>query len=778
MQAEIKTALLLITFIFGHTVWSQSELALGQWVSHIAYREGQQVTQSPDKIMLSSSRGLMTIDKNDLSVDFLAKEDGLSDATISQLYFDKIHDQLIVIYTNQNIDVIRGTEVINIPFISVNTSIIGSKNIQQLYIHDNNQAFIATDFGILGFNMENLTFPFTAFTQLKINALAVWNGQLFAGSDEGLYAVALEGSNLSDFGSWRFLDENSGLPQWSQVSHLTVKNNSLYAVVNNALYRTDSVGRFDIIFEPADNESLTFLSSDGSSLMAGVRNGNNTKILFFNPENTFEDGGYGCGNRVSYAIEDEQGRIWFGDEWDPIKYQKNRSAASCQRLTFSVPFTNIFSQVRFKRDKAYLATGGVSEDFGYAWTRSGFSTLQGNSWNNFNPERIPDFRPENEGGKDFANLFTLAPHPTENKVYLGSYLSGVMLFDEDKEEVTEHWDKNNSILQGAVGDVERTRISGMAFDKDGNLWMSNYLSPKPLVVRTKDENWHSFSVPGNTQLHQIAIDLQGNKWIPVYGAGNGIVVFNENGDIADTSSDKIRYITRSNSEITGNRVNCVAVDLDGSIWVGTDEGPVVFECGDPFVSACRGNRRRVVVDDIPAPLLRYEDILSIAVDGANRKWFGTRNGIFVQSPDGITEIARFEVNNSPLLNNRVTYLSFNGQTGEMFIVTPDGLQSFKTSTTEGRRVHSSQVYAFPNPVRPDYVGDIAIKGLVRDANVKITDISGKLVYETTALGGQAIWNGRDYNGNRASSGVYLVFSANEDISFGIETMVTKILIVH
>lgn len=770
--------LFILFFISSIPPYCQSELALGQWRSHIAFKEGRRITQSPEKIIFASSRGIISIDKEDLSVDFLSKEDGFSDALVSDVYFDQANDQLILLYANQNIDVLKGLDIFNIPFINTNASIIGSKDINQLYIQDENRAYIATDFGVLGFDLKSLTFPFTTFTQLKINTLAVWNNQLFAGSDEGLFTIPLEGSNLSDFSSWQSLGENQGLPQWSDVSHLSVKYNSLYASINNELYRTTSDNGFTSLFQPNLNESIAFISSEGNFLMVGVRNGDNTKILYFKEDNTFEDGGYGCGNRVNNALEDEKGRIWLSDDWDPIKFQENRNSGTCQRLSFSVPFTNTFSQVRFKRDKAYVATGGVTEDFGYAWTRSGFSTLEGNNWENFNPNRVQDFRPENEGGKDFANLFTLVPHPTENKVYLGSYLSGMMLYDEDSESVVNHWDKNNSILQGAVGDSDRTRISGLAFDKEGNLWISNYLSPQPLVVKTKEDTWHSFNVPGNTQLHQIAIDNQGNKWIPVYGSGNGIIVFNENGNVADPTNNKIRYITRSNSEITGNRVNCVMVDLEGGVWVGTDEGPVVFECGDPFVNACNGNRRRVIVDDIPAPLLRYEDILTMAVDGANRKWFGTRNGIFVQSPDGINEIARFEVNNSPLLNNRVTHLSFNGQTGEMFIITPDGLQSFKTPTTEGRRVHSSNVYAYPNPVRPDYQGDIAIKGLVRDANVKITDISGKLIFETTALGGQAIWNGRDYNGNKAATGVYLVFSANDNISFGTESLVTKILIVN
>jgi hypothetical protein len=217
--------------------------------------------------------------------------------------------------------------------------------------------------------------------------------------------------------------------------------------------------------------------------------------------------------------------------------------------------------------------------------------------------------------------------------------------------------------------------------------------------------------------------------------------------------------------------------LDGSIWVGTDEGPVVFDCGDPFAATCTGNTRKVVVDGIPAPLLRYEDIISIGIDGANRKWFGTRNGIFVQSADGVTAIDRFDVKNSPLLDNRVDELSFNPETGEMFIVTRGGIQSVKTNTTGGGRSFSSNVYAYPNPVTPGYTGPIAIKGLMRDSNVKITDMNGRLVYETKALGGQAIWDGNDYNGVRASTGVYLVFSANENTSLSPDAVVTKILLV-
>jgi len=171
-------------------------------------------------------------------------------------------------------------------------------------------------------------------------------------------------------------------------------------------------------------------------------------------------------------------------------------------------------------------------------------------------------------------------------------------------------------------------------------------------------------------------------------------------------------------------------------------------------------------------------VLSIAVDGANRKWFGTRNGIFVQSPNGEDQIVAFDTENSPLFDNTVKEMAFNSETGEMFIGTNKGLQSLRTETTGSRATHANEVYAFPNPVRPEYNGIIAIKGLARDAEVKITDVDGQLVFQTRALGGQAIWDGKDIKGREVTGGIYLVFSSSSDAFRDPNSYVTKILVVR
>ena len=223
----------------------------------------------------------------------------------------------------------------------------------------------------------------------------------------------------------------------------------------------------------------------------------------------------------------------------------------------------------------------------------------------------------------------------------------------------------------------------------------------------------------------------------------------------------------------------IAVDLDGDVWIGTQQGTVSFECGsNVFDNNCKGSRRIVNVGGFNGYLLENEEVRSIAVDGANRKWFGTATGIFVQSASGETEEAHFTSTNSPLLDNSINDIAINQLSGEVWIGTGKGLVSYRAEATQGTALNSEKAYAYPNPVQPDYDGPIAIYGLARDANVKITDVSGNLVYEGKALGGQAVWNGRDYLGRRAASGVYLVFATSSESFESPDAIITKVVILN
>ncbi|MCX6266296.1 MAG: T9SS type A sorting domain-containing protein, partial [Bacteroidetes bacterium] len=245
------------------------------------------------------------------------------------------------------------------------------------------------------------------------------------------------------------------------------------------------------------------------------------------------------------------------------------------------------------------------------------------------------------------------------------------------------------------------------------------------------------------------------------------------------ADDQYRLLnsTAGNGNIPGTTVLTMAEDTKGAIWIGTEKGVGVFYSPENvFQPGQNFDAQQILLSQgsYVQYLLENETVTTIAVDGANQKWIGTdRGGVFLFSEDGTKQIYHFTAENSPLLSDRLTCISIN-KDGEVFFGTDKGVISFRAQATPGGESNEN-VYAFPNPVREDYEGYIAVKGLVNNAQVRITDIDGTLVYSTRAEGGQAIWNGKNFNGKKAHTGVYLVFASDDTAS---ERVVTKILIIH
>lgn len=450
-------------------------------------------------------------------------------------------------------------------------------------------------------------------------------------------------------------------------------------------------------------------------------------------------------------------------------------------LEFNTPRTPNNYQIKVRNGEVWVAAGGVDQTFSARGSRQGFYSLIDGIWTAFTPENSPALRGEdpNDPGDDLTDFLAIAFHPANNTLYAGSFREGLIEFDGENMRL---FNERNSSLGNAVGDPTRTRISGLAFDRDQNLWIANHRAERPISVLKKDGTWQSFpNICGLTEIHQAVIDPTGNKWFASTASSSGILVFHE-GNLDTPGNERCRLFTQSNSNLPTNAVNSLAIDLDGNIWAGTTQGVVIFECGDPFNAACVGSIRIVERNGSLARLLETEAVLSIAVDGANRKWVGTRNGVFLLSPTGEDELAYFNADNSPLPDNVVNAIGIDAKSGEVFFGTQAGIVSYRSDATEGVRFQRDPVVVFPNPVRPGYDGPIAIKGLTRDAIVKITDVSGQLVYEATAQGGQAIWDGRDYNGRRAQTGVYLVFLVSNPRFSGFdakpEKAMAKILFVN
>jgi ligand-binding sensor domain-containing protein len=273
------------------------------------------------------------------------------------------------------------------------------------------------------------------------------------------------------------------------------------------------------------------------------------------------------------------------------------------------------------------------------------------------------------------------------------------------------------------------------------------------------------------------VDNSDQVWVQL--RNDGIVVFNHNNTLANTDDDQQRKLGTAAGQgaLSSRSVLSMATDKNGAVWVGTNQGVVTFFSPERIFTGQNFDAQHVLIEQNGSlsKLLENEAVTSIAIDGGNRKWFGTaRSGVFVMSPDGTEELLHFTEENSPLFSNSIQAIGINPDHGEVYISTDRGMISYRGGATEGQDT-LGDVMAFPNPVRPGFSGDIAIRGLAENANVKITDISGNLVFETTALGGQALWSGQSFSGRDVTTGVYLVFLTNDD---GSETAVTKIMIVR
>jgi len=296
-----------------------------------------------------------------------------------------------------------------------------------------------------------------------------------------------------------------------------------------------------------------------------------------------------------------------------------------------------------------------------------------------------------------------------------------------------------------------------------------------------DGNWMAFnlgSVASGIDIGAMVIDQANQKWMLM--RGHGLLVFNDNNTITNPNDDKSRKLNSNtgSGNLPGLAILSFAVDQDGELWIGSDEGVAVIYSPENVFTGGNFDAQKILVeqDGYVQYLLETETVTAIAIDGANRKWFGTnRAGVFLMSSDGTEQILNFTEDNSPLLSNSITSIDIN-EDGEVFFGTAKGIISYRgTATPPPPPGEQTDVYAFPNPVRESYNGPIAIKNVPSNANIKITDVSGTLVYSTIAEGSQAIWDGRNFSGDKARTGVYLVFISNSD---GSETEITKILLVN
>lgn len=750
MQKALSTFILLL--VFSICSFAQFDKAFFEWESHLPRKTVLQLDQYDNYIFAATKNNLIKINIEENATVFYSKVNGLSDVDIAKVaYVPKVR-KLFIAYENGNFDLLDDFgNVENIPDLLINTSFIGNKKINNLTV-EGERVFLACPFGVLVINTETLNSGFTTNMELQVNDIAYYNGSIYAAAEDGIYQFdESESNNPGFFENWKHLGTSFDLPELYKATNIEQFNGALYAAIDNEIYVLIDDTFEKLVAQDIFDHSIISMRASKDYLLVTDGKEIQSRILYIDKNGAPSKWQDACSNIVSDAIMDKNDRIWFGDKWHYLKYQDGVEG-TCQSYNYNSPYSSNTREIRTKDGDIYVGSGSINENFGFDSNRDGFFVRKNGNWINFNANKIPLI---NE--KEMINFLVAQPHPTENKVYAGAFPGGILEYDFDTEKATV-FNNENSLILGPADNLGAERVSEIKFDDEGNMWATCFLAKKGLVARTKDGEWYNFKAGSFINMGAIEFDRYGYIWIQLGGSSGGVLIYDHNNTISDPSDDRYKVFTSNNSSLNSSRVRSLSKDNNGDIWVGTDSGPVAFDCGDPF-EGCNGSIIKVLQDSIPALLLQTEVITSITIDGGNRKWFGSANGIFVQSPNGIEQVNRFTTSNSPLFSETILDVEFDGKKGEIHIATSKGLQSIRIPSTTGtKKFVDNSIRVFPNPVRPEYKDLIGINGLAENANIKITDAQGLLVYEGQAIGGTATWNGRDLSGNEVASGVYTVFA--------------------
>jgi len=318
--------------------------------------------------------------------------------------------------------------------------------------------------------------------------------------------------------------------------------------------------------------------------------------------------------------------------------------------------------------------------------------------------------------------------------------------------------------------------NGAAFDEKDVLWVSNPSNrDSSLVARTKGETWINLRIPARGG--KIVVDENNYKWIITPQSNSiGIIVYDDNNTPTNRFDDRYKILNTAEGQgnLINNNVVSLALDKDGEMWIGTTQGICVIRNPSRiFGSPGEFDSERLIITqgNNTDYLLGDEVINDIEIDGGNRKWIATRRGVFHITDNGDSILRRFNAENSPLLDNLVLTVGISPTSGEVFFGTQEGIISYRGDATEPVS-NFDNIKLFPNPVNSGYTGAITITNLKDNTLLKLTDLSGQLVYEGKSNGGTFIWNGKNLNGERVSSGVYFVFVADDKVE---ETNIAKIL---
>jgi hypothetical protein len=690
------------------SIFCSGQVAVGQWRDHLPYNNGQQLAISNDEVYMVTSVGLMRYDRKNGELEKMSKINGLSDSGVESVAYHQSLEMFVVGYNNGNLDLIKGTQIFNLGDIK-RKSINGDKSIYSIIFKDN-VAYLGCGFGIVVIDLVRKEVSETWFIgdnggYVKVNSLANDDSFIYAATDQGVFKGDFNQS-LVDFSKWEIISEQNLPAAFSWLSgkafnSLTIFDDKL--IVNYHNYSTQNADTL-LVYDGTNwqklmeehNEFQSVTSTQNKLILSSKYwiKILNTDYSEFRHVWRYVVNDTDVYPAPSYAMLDSQDNLWVAD----TKYGLISTPAdwSYNNYVINGPDSESIFDFSVADSKIIGVMGGMNLSWAPKWNQGKFYVFNNNLWTSFSNTAQNGLA----GVNDLVRVLIDPNDPTH--FFLGSWIDGVIEYRNNAYYKTH--DPTNSTLAFVDG-TDYCRIGGMAFDKDGNLWVTNSLTSPQIHVLSPEGNWTSIDYStyiGGINIGRFIITDDDVKWV-VLPQSVGLFVFDDNNTPADKSDDKVKKLSVINEEgeVISNDVFSIAQDKNGYIWVGTSKGIAVYYNPEDVFETGNLQARQIKIPrndgtDNADILLGNDVVTSINVDGADKKWFGTQNGgVYYTIADVLEEIHHFTRDNSPLLSNNILCTAIIPNSGEVFFGTAAGIISYRSTATEGNDDYIG-VYAFPN----------------------------------------------------------------------------------
>ncbi len=772
------TQIFLILFV--HQIWSQIDYS-ESWQDFYSYNNVKDFLKVDSDIFAIADNALFKYNLNSGEINKISSVNGLSGETTTSIYYSEAYDKTVVGYENGLLEIIDADGTITVAKDILNFSYSGSKQINSITGFEN-KLYLATSFAIIVYNLETLQFGDTYFignqsTEIEINDIQIFEDVIYAATEDGVFTADVYNQNLIDYNNWtpNFSGNFRSIAIFNNEVY-TARGNNLYSIENNVLYLKNTSTQTIRSVEA----SLDYLTI-GTQRTVTVFNNNLVQVVSHTALST--DLFYYNLNTAYF----ENNELFIGTSEFGILNSNLQQINNFTEIHPEGPTSNAPFSIAAKENQLWVVYGGYDGAYTPLNGYYPISHFNGDHWLN---KPYNDFKVKNLVNVTF-DIFNI------NKVYVSSWgasnpndlsNTGGMLVVED-DEVTDFWNYTNSGLEKLnlpqSPNYISTRINGSAMDSKGNLWIANAWVDNRIKKYNQNGSWSSVDMSTtitNTGLglNELEVDKTTTVWIG--SRRNGVLAYNESGN------NKTSLTTEQNKgSLPDLNVRTVKSDSRNRLWIGTKKGMVVlYNASNVFNQAVVNAKPVIILDDgIPKKLLGDQAINSIAIDGADNKWFGTETGGALQTnPTGSTTLQNFNKDNSPLPSNNILKIAVADNSGLVYFATDKGIVAFNSNVAEyGENLQ--EVYAYPNPSTKNNEF-ITIDGrngthLPRGTNIKIVDTAGNLVFETNIkegqelFGGKVVWNKTNLAGKKVASGVYIVLlTANENS----ETEVAKIAIIN